>query len=214
MVTTEANGDTQHSGGGILHFPGPDNGEVNQSRWTRPLPHNQEVAVKTIVGKVRQGHHLIILNGLPNTGKTLLVRHLMEAMSADFDQVLRYPANSVRTLESLSPKVSSEVKETELNGHNRERSAQENLDNVLRHQRILIGITDADNLYRQRNLAGCFNESAKGYELWLLGLITAPTTWQGCLIWSSQAPPLSTTCNGCMGGISSILCRPSGVDSA
>lgn len=151
--------------------------------------HSQEVAVRAIVEKIRQRRRLVVLTGLPKTGKTLLVNSLLRTLEDDFNQELLYSANQVGTLDILSRRVLNTVKPWEQNGHHQESSVLENLVDILHHQNILLAITEADVLYREGDLAGRFNDAAGDYESWLEHLAISPSAWSGCLIWSSQAPP-------------------------
>ncbi|NER79533.1 MAG: hypothetical protein F6K42_08100 [Leptolyngbya sp. SIO1D8] len=156
---------------------------------TPHLFHGQAVAVDNITRKIRQRYRLVLLTGLPKTGKALLVEHLRQAMQEDFEQTLLYSAEEVSTLDSLARRVLNDLQGQGQNGHYQEMSAQEKLHDVFRHHSILIAITNADRLYRRNDFAGHFENAAIGYEAFLRNLaMSLPGT--SCLIWSSQAPPL------------------------
>ncbi|MBE7382886.1 MAG: hypothetical protein F6J95_015910 [Leptolyngbya sp. SIO1E4] len=155
---------------------------------TPALIHSQAVALDNISYQIRHHCRLIVLTGLPKTGKTLLVEHLRQAMRGDFEQTLLYSAEEVRTLDSLARRVLNDIQGQDHNGRYQGLSAQERLQEVFRRHMLLIAITNADRLYRRGVFAGHFNDAAVGYESFLRMLATSHPG-AGCLIWSSLSPP-------------------------
>lgn len=153
-----------------------------------PLGRDDELSY--VVSQIQQNHRFIFVYGLPGSHKTNFGRAIASTIQPAFD----YPpvwcqAEDVLTPDALYNQVCAQTGIPETGSpYEAALPVHSKLRRLLRQHSLLVVIDHTDALYSKANLAGSFNETSRGYQQWLSGLLTEPF-YAGCLLWIGQALP-------------------------
>jgi WD40 repeat protein len=140
-----------------------------------------DLGIDDLLAQIRAEGLLLLLNGFSGSGKTMLLRTLLEQAPQDFDLKVQLRAEDVPRPQDLYEQLRQERDARLPSSPNSTRQGVQGLLALLRQHRWLIVIDRTEELYQPGELAGSLKAESAEYEQWLERL--SDEKHRSCILW-------------------------------